>query len=334
MLLVAAVVLGTGLWGRYLAQPGPLEFPATVVINPGEGSRSMAQKLAVGQVIRNPQAFVWAVRLMHLDSSLKAGEYAFDPHISLRAVINKIAIGDTENRSLTIPEGFTVKQVMQRLDADPGLTGKGDIPPEGTVFPDTYAFRFGTDREKLLQSMEERMQTELQSAWNGRDPDLPLNSPEDLLILASIIQKEAANDEEMPKVAAVFINRLKSGMKLQSDPTVRYGADLESDGRLRKKDLTEAQPFNTYIYAGLPPTPISNPGKAALQAAAHPADTNDLFFVADASRTMHIFSATYAQHEKYVKKYWTTIERERKALAEKKKQEQKEAAATPTESKP
>lgn len=309
IVLIGLGTAGTALWGRYMAQPGPLEAPVRVVVNPGEGPQMMARKLAEAHVIAHPQAFVWGVRGMRLAHTLKAGEYAFDPGISLRAVINKLAIGDTENRSVTIPEGWTVKQALERLRGVEGLTGLASAPAEGSIFPDTYAFRFGTDRDKLLDSMEARMQEELAKAWAGRDQTLPLNSPEDLLILASIVQKEAASDAEMPKVAAVFVNRLRSGMKLQSDPTVQYGADM-TDSRLRKKDLTEPHPFNTYVYAGLPPTPIANPGRAALEAAARPAQITALFFVADPSRTMHVFSDTYAEHEKAVQRYWKEVSKE------------------------
>jgi UPF0755 protein len=309
VVLIVMIGLGTAataLWGRYLAQPGPLQAPVHVVINPGEGPHAMSRKLAEARVISHPQAFVWAVRAMRLAHTLKAGEYAFDPGISLRAVVNKLALGDAENRSVTIPEGWTVRQVLERLRATEGLTGVAVSPAEGMVFPDTYAFRFGTERGKLLDSMAERMREELAKAWAARDQTLPLNTPEELLALASIVQKEAASDAEMPMVAAVFVNRLRSGMKLQSDPTVQYGADM-TDTRLRKKDLTEPHPFNTYVYPGLPPTPIANPGRAALQAAARPASTPALFFVADPSRTMHVFSDTYAAHEKAVQRYWKAM---------------------------
>lgn len=305
-LLLGAVTAGTALWGRYLAQPGPLPVTATVVIKSGEGTRRMAYNLKEAGVISSAEAFVLAVHALRLDGTLKAGDYAFDPHISLRAVVNKLALGDTQNHSVTIPEGWTVRQIVQRLEATEGLEGRITRPAEGEVFPDTYAFRFGTERDKLLDSMKERMSNELAEAWVARDPNLPLRSPEELLILASIVQKEAANEEEMPKVAAVFINRLRQGMKLQSDPTVAYGAE-ESGQRLLRKDLSDPHPFNTYIYPGLPPTPISNPGRAALMAVAKPAAISALFFVADPSRTMHVFSETYAEHEKAVKRYWELV---------------------------
>jgi UPF0755 protein len=307
VVLVALVTAITAGWGRYLAQAGPLQTPTRVVIENGHGPRAIATKLEAAGVITHPTAFVLAVRLLGLASTLKAGDYAFDPGISLRATINKLALGDTQNRALTIPEGFTVAQVLARLEADPGLSGKIEQrPAEGTLFPDTYAFRFGVKRQDLLGTMSERMATELAAAWATRAPQLPLKTPEDLLILASIVQKEAASDAEMPSIAGVFINRLQKNMKLQSDPTVIYGANF--DGNLRKKDLTEPHPFNTYVYNGLPPTPIANPGRAALLAAAQPSPTQALFFVADPSRTHHVFAATYPEHQRNVQRYWRSQE--------------------------
>jgi UPF0755 protein len=308
LVVAAALVLGsvtvvTAGFGRYMAANGPLTAPTQVVIDPGNGPRTIASKLANAKVIAHPEVFVLAVRVLGLAGTLKAGEYQFDAGISLRATINKLALGDTQNRSVTVPEGFTVRQVLERLEADAGLTGKIEQrPTEGTLFPDTYAFRFGVKRQDLLETMSRRMAEELASAWANRDPALPVKSPEELLILASMIQKEAANDEEMPTIAGVFVNRLNKGMKLQSDPTVIYGANF--DGNIRRKDLSEPHPFNTYVHEGLPPTPIANPGRAALQAAARPANTKAIFFVADPSRTHHVFTETYEEHKRAVARYW------------------------------
>jgi UPF0755 protein len=312
-IVLATMTLATAGWGRYMAQTGPLAAPITVVIDPGNGPRTIAGKLKAANVIAHKDAFILAVRLLGLAGTLQAGEYTFDPGISLRATINKLALGDTENRSLTIPEGFITAQILARLEADQGLTGKIEQrPAEGTLFPDTYAFRFGVKRQDLLGTMSERMAEELAAAWAMRAPNTPLKSPEELLILASIIQKEAANDAEMPTIAGVFINRLNKGMKLQSDPTVIYGANF--DGNIRKKDLTEPHPFNTYVFTGLPPTPIANPGRAALRAAAQPASTPALFFVADPSRTHHLFAETYQEHQRNVQRYWRTVKAEQQMI--------------------
>jgi UPF0755 protein len=310
--MLGLVTLGSAMWGRYLAQTGPLTQPAIVVIENGESPRTMARKLAQAGVIQHAEPFVWAVRILGLQNTLKAGEYNFDAGISLRAVVNKLALGDTENRAITIPEGFTVKQILARVEAEQGLSGKIESRPgEGTLFPDTYGFRFGVERQNIIDAMAKRMETELSTAWNSRDANTPLTSPADLLILASIVQKEAASEAEMPEIAGVFINRLNKKMKLQSDPTVIYGAEF--DGNLRKKNLTEPHPFNTYVYEGLPPTPISNPGRAALMATAKPQQTDYLYFVASPDRTRHIFAKTYAEHQVNVANYWRAVKQQEAA---------------------
>lgn len=307
LLGIVAAVGGAFFGLKYWEAAGPLQTETTVLVMPGQGPRAIGATLQGMGVVRHAEAFVLAVRVMGIANKLKAGEYVFEPGESLKDVVARMAKGDAENRSVTIPEGWTVRQVLERLDATPGLKGDVVRPAEGSIFPDTYAFQFGSERKKILEAMEARMRDEVAKAWAVRKADLPLTTPEDLVNLASIVQKEAANEQEMPMVAAVFINRLKTGMRLQSDPTVMYGAEELGGGRLKKKDLTEPHPFNTYIYAGLPPTPISNPGRAALMAVAQPADTKALFFVADPSLTMHVFSDTYEEHVKNVKRYWKDV---------------------------
>lgn len=331
LIVVAGLVTGgTAWWGRSMSAPGPLQVETHVIIANGDTPPAMARKLAGAGVIASPRQFLWAVRAMRLAPTLKAGEYTFQPGISLRSTINKLALGDVEQRSVTIPEGWTVKQALERLKATDGLNGKAVAVDEGMLFPDTYIFHFGSNVKDVLAEMQKRMEQELTEAWNNRDAATPLTTPQDLLILASIVQKEAANEAEMPTIAGVFVNRLNKGMKLQSDPTVMYGADLVNND-IRSKDLREEQPFNTYVYAGLPPTPIANPGKAALMAAARPASTDALFFVADPSRTGHIFSKTYAEHQKYVKNYWTTLAREAKKAAKARAAEQTPATPPATQ---
>jgi UPF0755 protein len=301
---LAAFTAATTYWSWYLSQPGPLAQTVTLNIPEGAHTADIASTLVKGGVVANPLAFRLAVRLMHLDKSLQAGEYLFDPHIPLHAVVDKIAQGQAVPHLLTVPEGTTVKQVVALLEASAELSGTIlRRPAEGMVFPDTYKFHLGSGRQTLLDHMHRRMTDELTAAWAGRDTSLPLATPDDLLTLASLVQKEAANDAEMPHIASVFVNRLNRHMKLQSDPTVIYGAE-SYQGDIHKKDLTDPNPFNTYVNPGLPPTPIANPGKAALLAAAHPLASGDLFFVADPSRTAHIFTPTYAAHEKAVKQYW------------------------------
>lgn len=323
VVVVAALAVAYG--GRQLLlAPGPLMAEADVIIPTGEGPRAIATRLEQAGVIRHGWFFMVSARVQGVAAKLKAGEYVFEPATPLANVLRKVAEGETRNRTVTIPEGWTVKQAADRLLAAPGLTGDLKRPAEGHIFPDTYAFEFGMDRAKVLAAMEKRMTQELAAVWEKRADGLPLKTPEDALILASIVQKEAASEAEMPKIAGVFINRLKKGMRLQSDPTVIYGAELD-EGRLRKKDLTEPHPFNTYVYGGLPPTPIANPGKAALWAATHPEAGEWLYFVADPSRTMHIFSATYEEHQKNVKRYWAGVEKAEKAEKIEKRDEKTEA---------
>ena len=306
--VLAIFILGTALVARHYAQPGPLEQDIQITIPPGTSVRGIANLLAGQGVISNPTAFTVAARVTCLAPTLKAGEYTFPAHISLRSALNKVALGQTAMRTLTIPEGWTVKQIMQLLASETvGLTGTAPIPEEGTVFPDTYAYTLGTKRSGLLKTMQARANDELMQAWMTRDTTIPLRSPQELLILASIVEKEAASTEEMPMIAAVFLNRLSKNMKLQADPTVIYGMEMPSGSSLidlRTKNLKEPHPFNTYVYVGLTPTAISNPGRAALRATANPATSNALCFVADPSRTRHIFAETYAEHQKNVQNYW------------------------------
>ena len=302
--LLFAGMVAVSLVGRELAMPGPLMVDKIVVIPMGTSTKAMAGLLAREGVIEKPLLFEMTVRASGFAPTLQAGEYAFEAGISTRQVINKLAFGKTASRGVTLPEGLTVKQALAVLEAEQGLKGAArPIPAEGRLFPDTYNFTHGTTRPMVMKQMQERMDKELQAAWNTRTQPLPLNSSEELLILASMVQKEAANEGEMPMIAGVFINRLNKGMKLQSDPTVMYGAELDGND-IKGKDLREDNPFNTYTNAGLPPTPIANPGRAALQAVARPATTNALFFMAKPDRTGHVFTATYAEHQKAVKAYW------------------------------
>lgn len=309
-LVLAVLVLASALVARHYAQPGPLQQDKLVTIPSGSSVATIAGILSGEGVIENPTAFRLAARVTGLAPTLKAGEYTFEAGTSLRSALNKLALGQTAMRTVTIPEGWTVRQAMQLLAAEEtGLRGTAPIPEEGTLFPDTYAYTLGTKREGLLKTMQARAQKELMEAWEGRDraSTTSLKSPQDLLILASIVEKEAANAEEMPMVAAVFHNRLESGMRLQADPTVIYGMEDVEEGEtlnIRTKNLREPHPFNTYMFAGLTPTPISNPGRAALQATAKPAQTEALFFVSAPNRGGHVFSNTYEEHRRHVQNYW------------------------------
>ncbi|PIZ29591.1 MAG: endolytic transglycosylase MltG [Alphaproteobacteria bacterium CG_4_10_14_0_8_um_filter_53_9] len=305
---LAVLVTASALVARHYAKPGPLAEDKTITIPAGTSVTGIASLLEKEGIIQNPTAFKLAAQLTGLAPTLKAGEYTFPAHISLRSTLNKLALGRTAMRSLTLPEGYTTRQIMALMASEEsGLKGNAPIPEEGSVFPDTYKYTAGTGRHNLLKSMQSRMNDELMAAWQGRDTTIPLRTPAELLNLASIVQKEAANEEEMPMIAAVFQNRLKKGMKLQADPTVIYGMESPSGTdviNIRRSDLSEPHPFNTYVYIGLPPTPISNPGRAALLATANPAQTDALFFMANPSRTGHTFATTYADHKKNVQTYW------------------------------
>lgn len=300
-----ALVLAIGVttWQRQLTAPGPLKAPVEVVIDSGEGPNRIAVKLGVAGVISNPTVFKLAVRQLGVGPKLKAGEYAFEPGISVSGAIAKIMAGDSIAHSVTIPEGYTTKQIIDTLMANDELSGTIiRRPGEGELFPDTYDYHLKTQRQKVVDEMARRMKAELDKAWAAHNAMLPYNGANDLLIMASIVQKEAANDAEMPQIAGVFVGRLNKKMRLQSDPTVIYGMESYK-GNIQRKDLGDDNPFNTYKNDGLPPTPIANPGRAALLAAANPVSTTALFFVADISRTGHVFSDTYEQHQKAVAKY-------------------------------
>ena len=325
---IFALVLGTALWGRLLANPGPHGQDVTVVIPRGAGVLKVGQVLGEAGVIENPRLFQLAVRVMNLSSTLQAGEYQFPAGASMRTVINKLAVGDHARRKLTIPEGWTVKQVTDLLRDAEGLTGKMIEVEEGWLLPETYVFTYGEDRADVMMTMRRAMENAVAEAWASRAPDLPLNSPQDLLTLASIVEKETALPQEYAKVAGVYINRLRKGMPLQSDPTVIYGAangfgQIEfENNNLTRAHLTEDQPYNTYVHPGLPPTAIALPGRAALMATANPAQTDALFFVADLSTGGHVFAKTYAEHSQNVRRYVQQYKAARRAAAE-------EAAQTP-----
>lgn len=304
ILLILALFAFTTItagWGYYLAQPGPLKESARVVIKPGKSLFWIAERLDRAQVIPGARRFKLAVRLMGLQSTLQAGEYIFEPGISMRTVINKIATGDTVQHSITFREGLTVKQVEELLLANPNFTGDVIDLPEGYAYPDTYAYSYGEDRALFLERLKKRAEYELNDAWENRAPDLPLKTPHDLLTLASIVEREAGLDEERALIAGVYINRLNQDMKLQADPTVIYGA-TNYNGNITTRHLREDQPYNTYVHKGLPPGPIANPGRESLQATANPVVTGYLFFVARGDGG-HYFSRTYAEHLKKVEEY-------------------------------
>jgi UPF0755 protein len=218
-------------------------------------------------------------------------------------VVDTIIEGKVVQHGFTVAEGLTSSQIVQRLVESDVLTGNiRDIPREGTLLPETYRFTRGTSREQMLQRMQQAQRRVVQEIWERRNPDLPIKTPEQLVVLASIVEKETGKPEERTRVAAVFVNRLKQKMKLQSDPTIIYGlvGGKGSLGRpIQRSEIEQPTPYNTYVIDGLPPGPIANPGRASLEAAANPARTKELFFAADGTGG-HAFADTYEQHQKNV----------------------------------
>jgi UPF0755 protein len=236
-------------------------------------------------------------------SELKAGEYLFPKGASVKDVVETIVEGKVVQHQITIPEGLTSEQIVARLLENDVLSGNiKDVPREGSLLPDSYHFHRGFTREQLIQRMHQGQDRLVREVWERRSPDLPLKTPDQLVILASIIEKETSKPEERTRVAAVFANRLKQRMKLQSDPTIIYGLVFGKGTLghpLTKSEIAQATPYNTYVIDGLPPGPIGNPGRASLEAAANPARTKELYFAADGSGG-HAFAETYDQHLKNV----------------------------------
>jgi UPF0755 protein len=282
--------------------PGPLAEDKVVNV-PRGGIRETADLLMREGVIDQPNLFIAGALMLKAQNELKYGEYRFSRNASLRDVVETIIEGKVVQHAFTIAEGLTSDQIVQRLVENETLTGNiRDVPREGTLLPETYRFTFGTTREQMIQRMRQAHQRAVQEVWDRRSSDLPLKTPEQLVTLASIIEKETGKAEERTRVAAVFVNRLRSKMKLQSDPTIIYGlvGGKGSLGRpIQRNEIEQPTPYNTYVIDGLPPGPIANPGRASLEAAANPARTKELYFVADGTGG-HVFADNYEQHQKNV----------------------------------
>jgi len=273
-----------------------------VIIKPGVGLKGIAQELRDAGVIENPLLFEVGVRLRRMTPSLKAGEYAIPSKASMLDIMDILISGKTIQHKITVAEGLTSDMVMKLVLADPVLVGAaGATPPEGTLLPQTYLFTRDTTRAEIVSRMQKAQRELIAKLWAKRAPDLPFKSPEEAVTLASIVEKETSLPEERRHIAAIFVSRLRLGMKLQSDPTIIYSITRGYPlGRgIRQSELVKATPYNTYVVAGLPPTPICNPGADSLCAVLSPGTSKDLYFVANGNGG-HVFSATIEEQLKNV----------------------------------
>lgn len=314
LVIGSGLLVGYGLW--QLEAPGPHIEDLRLEVRRGDTLRGVLERLHAEGALRQPRVVeIWA-RLTAPDLTIRRGRYLIPGGLSARDVLAQLASGRVELESITFIEGSRFVDLRRALAAHPEIEGTlagvtdeeimrrlGDVGtvPEGRFFPDTYRFAAGTRDIELLTLAHARMRTRLAAAWAARAPNLPLRSADEALVLASIVEKETALASERARIAGVFVERLRRGMRLQSDPTVIYGIGERYDGNIRRRDLTSDTPFNTYTRHGLPPTPIALPGEAALRAAVRPEVTGELFFVATGDPDgSHVFSRTYPEHRRAV----------------------------------
>ena len=319
LLIVAATAAAAYQWGRQaFERPGPAREEIIVMLPKGIGLDELAQRLAEAGVVEHWWVFALGVRASGKARALRAGEYAFAPGISAEGVMAVLLGGRTFQHRLTIPEGLTNRQTLALIAGTDNLIDEtGDASGEGTMLPETYYFSRDDARRGIVERMHRAMDAAMAELWAGRTEGLPLASPEEARVLASIVEKETALVKEQRHVAGVFINRLNRGMRLQSDATVAYaiaGPTGVMDRPLLRTDLDIDSPYNTYRIPGLPPTPIANPGRAAIAAVLNPLPTKDIFFVADGTGG-HAFAETLAEHNRNVAK-WRKIQRARKQQSE------------------
>jgi len=312
---IAAAVIAFGWFTQAVTASGPLTAPVTVLIAPGSGLGGISHLLAAKGVIDRTWVFELQARRTGQARVLKPGEYRFEPGTSVVAALDKIVKRDVVIRFVTIPEGLTTGEAQMIVASAEGLSGPPTLEiAEGALLPETYGYEWGDSMDGVLKRMMAARDTTLAALWDARAENLPLETPEEAVTLASIVEKETGVASERARVAAVFVNRLRRGMKLQSDPTVIYGIDGtrgDIDRALTRADLDAASPYNTYVIARLPPGPICNPGKDALAAVLNPATSDDLYFVADGSGG-HAFAATLDEHNRNVAR-WRRLQRENRA---------------------
>jgi len=318
LLMLLATGITLGVYQRFQDTPLTLPERETIYeIRPGTSLRQLAYQLHKRGIIEYPRLFILLGRELDVARRLQAGEYRLDTGMTPRTLLQLLAEGKVIQHVITLVEGQTFREFLQHIQADPFIVvtlqgldnaeimsrlGHAGLHPEGRFLPDTYHFTRGTTDLAFLQRAFDAMSKYLESAWRDRDADLPLQTPEEALVLASIVEKETGLAEERPVIAGVFIRRLQRGMRLQTDPTVIYGLGQQFDGNLRRRDLDRDTPYNTYTREGLPPTPIAMPGAAAIAAVLHPAPGDSLFFVSRGDGS-HYFSRTLEEHNLAVDKY-------------------------------
>jgi UPF0755 protein len=329
LLLGAGAAVLVAFEARSLDEPVRLTAPARFKVNPGASFARVAAELAGRGVIAHPRAWVFYARWSRLAPAVKAGEYEIQPGITPRELLKKMVNGQVLLHSFTIVDGWRVQDMLAALRHNPDImTTLGNEAPElmdklgspgtaseGQFLPETYRFISGTTDLELLRQAHAALEKELNAAWAGRAPGLPLQGPRELLIMASIVEKESGLPQEIGKIAGLYLHRLQLGMRLQADPTVIYGMGENYDGEIRSADLRTDGPYNTYTRAGLPPTPIALPGAAAIRATAHPEKTEAIYFVASPKDDgSHVFSETLEAHNAAVASY--VAHQRRKAGAE------------------
>ncbi len=308
VLLTLAALVAVYVGKRAFEAPGPSTKTSAFLVKPNTGMADIADQLERRGLISDARVFQVAVKAYGNDSSLKAGEYEIAPAASMHDIMDILTGGKSILYSLTVPEGLTVAQAWQRVAENEALSGDmpAAMPPEGSLAADTQRFQRGTPRQQVIDRMLADQKRLVENVWQGRAEGLPLASIDEFVTLASIVEKETGRDDERTLVASVFINRLNKGMRLQSDPTIIYGLfggkGKPSDRPILQSDIDTPTPYNTYLIDGLPPTPIANPGRAALEAVANPSETNDLYFVADGTGG-HVFAATLEEHNENVARY-------------------------------
>jgi UPF0755 protein len=332
LVVFAVVAAGAALYfGKQAFETsGPTTQARTFLVKPNSGVGQIATQLEQNGFITDATIFRIGVRTYGGEKTFKAGEYEVQAGASMRDVMELLQSGKSILHSLTIPEGLTVAQAFRRIADHEALSGEmpKELPPEGSLAADTQRFTRGQERKAIIAKMREQQAKLIEEVWEKRSPDLPIKTMDEFVTLASIVEKETGIDSERPHVASVFVNRLRKKMRLQSDPTIIYGlfggAGKPADRPIYQSDIEKPTPYNTYVINGLPPTPIANPGRAALEAVANPLDSEDLYFVADGTGG-HVFAKTLEEHNKNVAR-WRQVQKQQ-AEAVKSGQQPAEGAA-------